>query len=143
MTSHSPENRPAGPSDVATELAHERTGVAVERTAWAAERTLMAWVRTALSMISFGFTLGKLGQALQDRSVKGALGLRSFHVADVAYFLVVLGTLSLLAACWQYLVRLRSLRRHGLPREMSLAFVVAILLCLLGGLAFTSLVMNL
>jgi uncharacterized membrane protein YidH (DUF202 family) len=60
--------------DVGTALAHERTDLALDRSYLAAERTLMAWIRTALSMISFGFTIGKLGQVLHDVQVKGLLG---------------------------------------------------------------------
>jgi len=40
--------------------------LALDRTRLAAERTLMAWVRTALSMISFGFTIYKFLQVLQQ-----------------------------------------------------------------------------
>ena len=35
---------------------------------WCLQRTLMAWVRTALSMISFGFTIYKFLQVLQEQS---------------------------------------------------------------------------
>lgn len=143
MAPDTPQKPASAPSDEGTTLARERTGIAMERTAWAAERTLMAWIRTALSMIGFGFTIGKLGEALQDRTVRGALGLRSFHVADVAYLLVLLGTLSLLAASIEYAVRIHNLHKRGLPRQVRLALIVAIFLCLLGAFAFTSLVLNL
>ena len=59
-----------GPQDRSTQLATERTDLAMERNYMAAERTLMAWVRTALSMISFGFTIGKLEEVLGSVSVK-------------------------------------------------------------------------
>ena len=42
----------------------DATQLALERTSMAAERTLQAWIRTALSLISFGFTIGKLGQVV-------------------------------------------------------------------------------
>ena len=47
-------------------MADTGTDLALERTLMAAERTLMAWVRTSLALISFGFTLGKLGDVLRS-----------------------------------------------------------------------------
>ena len=68
------------------------TDLSALRTALAAERTLMAWIRTALAMISFGFTIGKLGDALSSANMNlfgrttdiviGPLGL--FVFADLA-----------------------------------------------------------
>ena len=42
--------------------------LALDRNKLAAERTLMAWVRTALSMISFGFTIYKFLQVIDEQS---------------------------------------------------------------------------
>jgi hypothetical protein len=83
----------AGQTDIATRLAHERTDLALLRNYMAVERTLMAWIRTSLSMISFGFTIGKLGQVMTDVEVRGFLGrVRDLSVESIAYFLVILGT---------------------------------------------------
>src|SRR6187200_3305719 len=49
-----------------THLADARTALALDRTRLAHERTLMAWIRTAMSLISFGFTIYKFFQGLQD-----------------------------------------------------------------------------
>src|SRR5262245_36815485 len=49
------------------ELADERTSLAVTRTIVALDRTLMAWIRTATSLISFGFTIYKVFQALREK----------------------------------------------------------------------------
>jgi hypothetical protein len=57
------------------------TKLAIDRTRLAHERTLMAWVRTATSLISFGFTVYKFFQYLQESqgvAVKGAIGPREF-----------------------------------------------------------------
>ena len=70
----------AGKSDVATRLAEQRTDLALGRNYMAAERTLMAWIRTSLSMISFGFTIGKLGQVLKNVEVKGLLAASATSV---------------------------------------------------------------
>ena len=42
--------------------------LALDRNKLAAERTLMAWVRTALSMISFGFTIYKFLQVIDEQT---------------------------------------------------------------------------
>src|SRR4051794_18362816 len=70
-------------SDLAkTELASRRTGMAFQRTRLAADRTLMAVIRTALSLISFGFTIFKVFEKLQQEHVMDAThSARSFGVA--------------------------------------------------------------
>jgi inner membrane protein YidH len=127
----------AKPGDVATNLAMDRNYMA-------AERTLMAWIRTALSMISFGFTIGKLGQVLGTIEVKGFMGhTRMISVESIAYFLVILGTVALLMASIQHRVRMRQLYEMGLRRQLSTSFVVAVLLIVVGGFALSSLVLAL
>ncbi len=98
-----------------THLAQERTDLALTRSYLAAERTLMGWIRTALSMIGFGFTIGKLGEALQRPELKGLLHMHMYSVRGLADLLVILGTVSLVAACWQHWRRVRALHALGLP----------------------------
>ena len=117
------------------------TDLVLQRTAMAAERPLMAWIRTALAMISFGFTIGKLGQALA--SLKVHVFGRERDLDDVAYYLVVTGTLALVVAMIQNRIEVAALVRHGLKRRPSVAFVVALLLSLFGIVAFTDLVTQL
>ena len=123
-------------------LAVTRTDLALERNALAAERTLMAWIRTALAMISFGFTIGKLGDALSSPKVNLMFG-RTTDIVGVAYYLVIIGTGSLVVAAVQYKIEMSGLVRQGMKRRRSLAFVIAILLSLLGGFVFTDLVARL
>lgn len=52
-----------------TSLGEERTELAYERSNEAAERTLMAAVRTAVAMISFGFTIAKIFESLDELGV--------------------------------------------------------------------------
>jgi putative membrane protein len=118
----------------------DTTDLALGRTYLASERTLMGWIRTALSMISFGFTIGKLGQVLEHVHVKGLLRLRTFSIDGLANLLVALGTVSLAVATVQHWRRMRSLSAVGLGRQRSLGLVVAIVLTLLGAFALTSLV---
>lgn len=117
----------------------DATQLALERTSMAAERTLQAWIRTALSLISFGFTIGKLGQVVV--TLPGMP--RHVGTDTLAYVLVTLGTLSLVVASVQHVIAMRNLRKRGLDRQLSLSFGVAIILILLGGFAFSALVMKL
>jgi putative membrane protein len=132
----------AGATDTGTLLAHERTDLAMDRTYWAAERTLMGWIRTAISMISFGFTIGKVGQALGEVEVRGFRGMRMIGVDSIAYLLVILGTVALLAAAVQHSRRVHELCEQGLRRQPSIAFAVALVLSVLGIVAFSSLVLK-
>jgi putative membrane protein len=132
----------AGGGEARTQLATTRTSLALQRSYLAAERTLMAWIRTSLAMISFGFTLGKLGEALGAVSVKLLFG-HTAGIESVAYFLVILGTVTLLVSAVQNRVEVLQLFRQGLAPRFSLAFVMAILLSLLGMFAFTAMVINL
>jgi uncharacterized membrane protein YidH (DUF202 family) len=94
-------------------------------------------------MISFGFTIGKVGQALQNVDVKGLRGMREIGVNSIAYLLVTLGTVSLLAASVQYSRRVYELHEHGQRVRPSIAFVVALVLSVMGIVAFGSLVKKL
>jgi putative membrane protein len=129
-------------SDTGTLLAQERTDLAMDRTHWAAQRTLMGWIRTALSMISFGFTIGKLGQTMEEVQVTGLAGTRMIGIDTIAYFLVVIGTMALLGAAIQYNIRVRDLRKQGLQKQISIEFLVALVISLMGMVAFTALVMK-
>jgi putative membrane protein len=131
-----------GKGDLSTDLAVKRTDLALDRSYLAAERTLMAWIRTALSMISFGFTIGKLGEALDKVSVELLFG-RTAGIESVAYFLVVLGTVALIASAVQNRFQVLRLIEMGLKPQISLAFYIAVLLSLMGIFAFTAMVLNL
>ena len=130
--------------DVGTRLAHQRTDLAIERNYMAADRTLMAWIRTTLSMISFGFTIGKLGQVMRTIEVKGVfLQTRMIGVESIAYFLVVLGSVALLVAAIQHWIRMRELYEMGLRHKLSITFIVALLLVAIGGFALSALILAL
>jgi putative membrane protein len=128
--------------DRSRRLADTGTELALERTLMASERTLMAWVRTSLALISFGFTLGKLGDALQSANVT-LWRDRTTDIIGVAYYLVVIGTVALVLAAVQNRIEVSALSRQGLARRPSLAFVIAILMSLLGLFVFTDLVTQL
>ena len=68
---------------------------------------------------------------------------RTTDIVGVAYYLVILGTLALILAAVQYRIEVARLRPQGLKRRPSLAFVIAVLLSLLGMFVFTDLVTQL
>ncbi|MBI5632796.1 MAG: DUF202 domain-containing protein [Nitrospirae bacterium] len=138
------EDSGAGTTDIGTQLAHERTDLAVNRSYMAIERTLMAWIRTSLSMISFGFTIGKLGQVIKNLKIEGPWGkIRVVSAEEIAHFLVILGTLALIGAALQHRVHVKELYAMGLRRQVSITFVVAVLLAALGGFALAALILAL
>jgi putative membrane protein len=114
--------------------------LAMDRTRLAHERTLIAWVRTAMSLISFGFTIYKFFQYLQEKSQAPAdriLGPREF-----ALIMIGIGLLALLFATVQHRRDMVTLRTHYPGVPYSLATVLAGLLSILGIAAFVSVVLR-
>ena len=112
--------------------------LALDRTRMAAERTLMAWVRTALSMISFGFTIYKFLQVIQEQDKLHVL--RPQAPRDVGLTLTGIGTFAVIIACvqhWQYIKKLRPDQPY---KPWDLTFIVACLIAILGLLIFVSII---
>ena len=131
-------NSPVSPTT--TDLAIQRTDMAFERTRIAAERTLMAWIRTALSLISFGFTIYKF---LQEMNKVEKITLQDNGPRNFGLALISLGTVALIVASIQHIGLMKELSKHatGAPRT-SLALVVALAICVLGVLAFLSILIS-
>lgn len=132
----------ADSTDLSTRLSQKRTNLSLQRTYLSNERTLESWVRTALSMISFGFTLGKIAQASHGDQVQGIFGRHTWSISGVAYFLVIVGLIALLGAAVQNWIRVRQLYAMGYPRQFSIAFIVALLVAAVGIFALTALVLK-
>ena len=113
-----------------TDAAGERTDLALERTVLAHERTLMAWIRTATSLISFGFTVYKFFDTLQEAKMGTStrlLGPRGFAIAMIS-----IGLVALVLATIEHSRSLASLRASGAPHKQSLSLIIAALVTLLG-----------
>lgn len=129
------------PKDKSTELAQERTDLALQRTIIASERTLMAWIRTSISMIGFGFTIFKFLQYLTEAQRTSPM-LHHTAPRNLGLVFVVLGTLALVGAIAQHR---QFLRRIGAAEKVymwSLAVIVAILVILIGVLAFVGILVR-
>ena len=104
--------------------------LATDRTRLAHDRTLMAWVRTATSLISFGFTIYKFFQYLQERQTnveERLLGPRGF-----ALIMITIGIVALALATLQHRRDMIALRALHPEVPYSMATVLAGLISLLG-----------
>jgi putative membrane protein len=108
------------------------TRLAYERTYLAHERTEMAWIRTSLTLISFGFAIGKFFHSLHEQAPERPALLSAGSVGSL---MIVIGLVALVLASIQHGRALRSLRAECPRLQPSLAWVIAILLALLGILA--------
>jgi putative membrane protein len=114
--------------------------LALDRTRMAAERTLMAWVRTALSMISFGFTIYKFLQVLQEQSTLPVM--RPNTPRDVGFTLIGIGTFAVTIACVQHWKYIKKLRPDQPYKPWDLTFTVACLIGFLGLLMIVSIILR-
>ena len=114
--------------------------LALERTRMAADRTLMGWVRTALSMISFGFTIFKFLEYMQQQGIKP--GIRPHGPRDFGLTLICIGTFALIIACVQHWQFIKKLRPDQPYKPWDLTFVVAFLIGLLGAAMIVSMILR-
>lgn len=115
------------------------TLLAIDRTRLAHDRTLMAWVRTSTSLISFGFTIYKFFQYLQQQQPgaprEGPIGPRQY-----ATLMIIIGIVALFFATLQHRRDMRTLRAHHPDVPYSLATVLAGLISILGIIALLAVV---
>ncbi len=114
--------------------------LALDRNKLAAERTLMAWIRTALSMISFGFTIYKFLQVIDEQSTVPVL--RPNAPRNVGLVLTGLGTFVVVIACIQHWSYVKNLRTDQPYKPWDLSFIVACLIAILGALLFGSILVR-
>ena len=119
----------------ANQMAQGRTGMAFQRSVLALDRTLMAWIRTSLSLISFGFTIYKVIEAMGDKT--GSSSVREHAPRNLGLFLIVLGMGLLFLAMLQYRAALKIAMEadHGFKkwkRPISLSLIGGIGVLLVG-----------
>ncbi len=114
--------------------------LALDRNKLAAERTLMAWVRTALSMISFGFTIYKFLQVIDQQST--VVVLRPNAPRNVGLVLTGLGTFVVIIASIQHWNYVTNLRPDQPYKPWDLSFSVACIIAILGALLFGSIILR-
>jgi putative membrane protein len=130
-------NEPPDQKNISNELAKERSRQA-------SDRTLMAWIRTALSLIGFGFAIA----SFRDILLEGGFIRNPHNVLNGALVFglgfISLGVLGLLAATMQHWNILQHLKRDDFSYTgfRPLAFIMAILLMLIGLFAFIAVLVH-
>jgi putative membrane protein len=118
--------------------------LAKERSRQASDRTLMAWVRTSLSLIGFGFGIA----SFRDILVQSGLvrrPLENFNITLIfGLSFIGLGVMGLLAATMQHWNILQHLKQDDFSYTgfRPLAFIMAILLMLIGLFAFIAVLVH-
>jgi putative membrane protein len=126
MHDNSSQKEPAAGLDAGTRLSFERTYLAHER-------TQMAWVRTSLALITFGFSIAKFYQFLEQKKLGEPVPV--LHPRTVGLLMIAIGLVSLGLGSLQHALALRALRAQCPDLPRSLAGITAGLLALLGVVA--------
>jgi putative membrane protein len=108
---------------------HNEPDLGAVRTMMAADRTLMAWIRTSLSMLSFGYTIYKVLQEVQDAT---NIPINRTAPRNAGVFLTVAGTLALILGIAEYYGNLRMLRRSYLFRRIRPTLIMSVLMAIAG-----------
>ncbi len=123
------------PGETSEAKTHLDTGtrLSFQRTFQALERTQMAWVRTGLALITFGFGIAKFFQYLHEQQGERPPYFGGF---TVGMLMIAIGLVGLLLANVQHRRAVKALREEcpGLP--LSVAGAMAVLIMVLGILAF-------
>ena len=118
--------------------------LAKERNRQASDRTLMAWVRTSLSLIGFGFGIASFRDILLEAGlVRGPM--KNFNITLIfGLSFIGLGVLGLLTATMQHWNILQHLKQDDFSYTgfRPLAFIMAILLMLIGLFAFIAVLVH-
>jgi putative membrane protein len=109
--------------------------LALERTRLAYERTLLAWVRTAVALITFGFSVYKFYQYLQQLEPERPT-TRLFGPREFALTMISIGLVALLLATLEHRRHLKTMRAQFGTAPVSLSGLFAGLIACLGILGF-------
>jgi putative membrane protein len=105
------------------------------RTIMAADRTLMAWIRTGFSMISFGITIYKVLEGIQQKG----LAAHPNAPRTAGLLLVGLGAVSIAMGTWEYRQTLKDLAQLDAFSLNRPALIMAVIIAVTGLVLFIAL----
>ncbi len=114
--------------------------MAQQRTLMATDRTLLAWVRTAMSFISFGFTLAKILGSVAENLKSKIMSTEGDHVG---LFLIVMGTVPLILAMYQYYRVVKNITGSCNGILIRPSFILALFILMLSVVLFFNIFFNL
>jgi putative membrane protein len=91
-------------------LTLELSRLALIRTTCSSERSVLSWMRTYVSMYSFGFSISKFADFLQQPDQAAVSGLHRLGLA-----IILLAILGLTFSLFEHVRRVRTMRGLGLP----------------------------
>jgi len=100
---------PVDPPDATT---LELSRLALIRTTGSSERSVLSWMRTYVSMYSFGFSISKFADFLQQQDQAVVSGLHRLGLA-----IILLGIAGLTFSILEHMRRVRTMRRLGLSSK--------------------------
>ena len=117
--------------------ATDQVKLAWERTFLAHERTLLAWVRTATSLITFGFALYKfyyfVHPTISPTHGEALFGARTYGLCMMGF-----GVAALVVATLHHRQQMKAIRGLYPEAPLSLSFILAGLMAVLGLIAFAA-----
>ena len=127
-----PKKKPSGRQE-------DRPNLSVLNTIMASDRTLMAGIRTALSMMTFGFTLYKVLQALPE----GVQQLpRGMTPRTAGLLLIAVGLVAVTLGAWQYWQTRRQLHQLQKFTPLQSPTWIMALVTIFGGTALFGIILS-
>ena len=96
----------------AAEIMSELSDLALVRTAFSSQRSLMSWMRTSVSLYTFGFSIAKFTDYLEQQEQGVEL---SGNPRLLGLLLIGMGILAIVPAVFEHARRIRRMKQLGLP----------------------------